>query len=81
MRKPDRAQSAHGLHGIGLIRSDVENPSESEILVPARPRPELDWPSLARLAGENKDMLAFIQAVIDSLKTGKPAGGQFDYLR
>ena len=32
------------LHGIGVILLDPENPSESEILLPAQKKPDADWP-------------------------------------
>jgi hypothetical protein len=43
-------------HGIGLIKLDLENPSESEILIPAKERPEVAWDTANRLATENKDL-------------------------
>ncbi len=37
------------LHGIGLIQIDRENPTESQILIPARERTEVDWATCNRL--------------------------------
>jgi len=34
------------LHGIGVIILDTENPSESEIFLPAKSRAEIDWQTL-----------------------------------
>ncbi len=39
-----------GLHGIGLIKLDVESPADSEILIPARERIDVDWNTANRLA-------------------------------
>lgn len=44
-------------HGIGLIKLEVENPSESQVLIPAKERGEIDWDTRptavrkARMAG------------------------------
>ena len=51
------------LHGIGVIRLDTENPAESEILIPARERLEVDWDSCNRLVEENKDFKTFVDLV------------------
>lgn len=51
-------------HGIGLIVLDVEDPTEgSEIRIPARERPEVDWDACNRLAEENADFREFIHLV------------------
>jgi len=50
-------------HGIGLIRLNVEDPNESEILIPARERSSVDWDSCNRLAKENADFMHFIKLV------------------
>lgn len=42
----------YGMHGIGLIKLDKHNPAESEILIPARERPEIEWAMCSRLANE-----------------------------
>lgn len=48
------------LHGIGVIRLDTENPSESEIIIPAKERAEVDWNTANRLAEENPDFRDYI---------------------
>lgn len=53
----------YAAHGIGVIQLDVENPSESEVLIPARERPDVDWTVASRLATENKDALDFVKLV------------------
>ena len=57
-RKELRMLSA--LHGIGFIRLDSENPSESEIMIPATERREIDWDSVDRLTKENKDFYEYV---------------------
>lgn len=44
-------------HGIGLIKLDADNPAESQVLIPARERDEIDWDMANRLAMENRDFL------------------------
>ena len=58
------------LHGIGLIRLDTENPSDSEIMIPARERSDVDWNTCSRLADENKDFLEYIRLIRQFYQTG-----------
>lgn len=58
------------LHGIGIIRLDVEDPSESEILIPAKEKTEIDWNIANRLADENPDFLSYIKNVRQFYQTG-----------
>lgn len=60
----------YAMHGIGLIRLDEENPVESEILVPAREKSDLEWPMCSRLAVENKDFKQFMTKVRQFFQTG-----------
>ncbi|MBZ9658792.1 HrgA protein [Mesorhizobium sp. ESP-6-4] len=60
----------YAMHGIGIIRLDEENPTESEILVPARERPDLEWAMCSRLAVENKDFHQFMTRVRQFFQTG-----------
>lgn len=52
-----------GTHGVGLIRLDPENPSESEILIPAKERVAIDWNSANRLAASSKDFTDYLDLV------------------
>ncbi len=58
------------LHGIGVIKLDVENPTESQILIPAIERPNIDWDTANRVAQENKDFRGYIKAVRQFYQTG-----------
>jgi hypothetical protein len=60
----------YGMHGIGLIKLDRENPAESEILIPARERTEVEWAMCSRLANENPDFRAFVKKVRQFFQTG-----------
>lgn len=59
------------LHGIGVILLDPQNPSESEIFLPARRRLDADWQSIDRLAQENSDFQEFMELVSAYLQTEK----------
>jgi hypothetical protein len=51
------------LHGIGFILLNKENPSESQMLLPAREKSEPDWVSINRLVDENSDFEEFITSL------------------
>ena len=69
------------LHGIGLIQIDSENPAESQILIPAREKPEVDWATCNRLTRENKDFLKFIRLVRQFHQTDDPRPKDWDIPR
>lgn len=65
-------------HGIGLIKLDVENPSESQVLIPAKERTEIDWDTANRLATENKDFLEYVKLVKQFYQTGEARLADWD---
>ena len=58
------------LHGIGFIQLNVEEPSDSQIIIPARERKEIDWDNANRLAEENKDFREYIKVIRAFYQTG-----------
>lgn len=60
----------YGLHGIGIILLDTENPPESDIMIPARERNEIDWETCNRLTEENTDFKSFVTSVRHFYQTG-----------
>ena len=58
-----------GLHGMGLIQIDVDDPVKSQILLPARERTDVDWNTANRLMA-NRDFKDFIEQVNVFNKTG-----------
>lgn len=52
-----------GLHGIGFIRLDANNPAESQIFIPARENSEIDWNTANRVATENPVFVNVVKAV------------------
>jgi hypothetical protein len=67
-----------GAHGIGLIKLDAENPAESQVLIPARERDEIDWDMANRLATENRDFLDFVKLVKQFYQTGEARLSDWD---
>ena len=64
------------LHGIGFIQLNIENPSESQILLPAKERSDIDWDTANRLTEENKDFLKYIKLIRQFYQTGDmPSSG------
>lgn len=58
-------------HGIGVIQLDVQNPAESQILIPARERSEIDWDMCNRLTEENTDFAEFVGRIRRFHQTGE----------
>ena len=59
------------LHGIGVILLNPENPSESEMMLPAKARAEVDWQSVNRILVENADFKDYIELVSTYYQTGR----------
>lgn len=60
-----------GLHGIGVIRLNQFEPSESEILIPSVVRSEVDWGTANRIAEENEDFVDYIKLIKQFHQTGE----------
>lgn len=63
-------QILYAMHGIGLIQLNNDNPTESEILIPAREKSDIEWAMCSRLAVENKDFRQFTTKVRQFFQTG-----------
>lgn len=59
------------LHGIGFMRLDIENLSESQILIPAKERALVDWDTINRLVEENTDFQDYIKNIKQFYQTGE----------
>ncbi|GAA5107058.1 HrgA protein [Bartonella jaculi] len=68
------------LHGIGFIRLDRENFSESQIIIPAKERSEVDWDTANRLVKENKDFFQYIKRVRQFYQTGEIRQSDWDHM-
>ena len=58
------------LHGIGYIQLDVNNYNDSQIVIPARERTDIDWNIANRITEENKDFLEYIRLIRQFYQTG-----------
>lgn len=65
-------------HGIGFIKLDVDNPADSQVLIPARERDEIDWDMANRLATENRDFLDYVKLVKQFYQTGEARAADWD---
>lgn len=59
------------LHGIGVILLNPQNPTESEMMLPAIARSEVDWQSVNRVLNENEDFKDYIDLVSTYFQTGR----------
>ena len=66
------------LHGIGFICLDIENPPESQIMIPARERSEVDWDTANRLTEENNDFRGYIKLLRQFYQTGEIRQSDWD---
>ncbi len=66
------------LHGIGVIRLDAENPSESQITIPAKEKAEVDWDAANRLTDANMDFKNYIKLVRQFYQTGEVRDSDWD---
>lgn len=65
-------------YGIGLIRLDINDPNESEVLIPARERGDIDWDACNRLAQENGDFQNVVSWVRQFHQTDNALVGDWD---
>lgn len=67
----DELRMLAALHGIGVIVLNVADLAESEMLIPARSKQDIDWQTVNRLVVENGDMRDFIDLVSNYYETGR----------
>ena len=65
-------------YGIGLIRLDINDPNESEVLIPARERGDIDWDACNRLAQENSDFQNVVSWIRQFHQTDNALVGDWD---
>ena len=61
----------HNMFGIGIIALDINNLADSEIIVPAKSKEEIDWLTVDKLTSANSDFAEFLELVKDCLKIDK----------
>lgn len=67
----DELRMLSALHGIGVIVLNINDITESEIILPAQRKAQIDWQSVNRILVENRDFKKFIEYVSDFNSTGR----------
>lgn len=68
-------QRLNSAFGIGIIKLNSEVISQSEVLLPAKERSQLDWTTIDRLIGLNDNFKKFFVDITEDLKIGKIKSG------
>lgn len=58
------------LHGVGLIKLNVENPDKSSIIIPATKRSDIDFGMVDKIFKENKSFQDFMKNIHTYLYAG-----------
>ncbi len=64
-------QRLNNAFGIGVIKLNNEDVSQSKIILPAKEKADLDWTTIDRLIVDNIDFKDFFIDIIEDLKVGK----------
>lgn len=64
--------------GIGVIKLNLDNVLESEIIFPSKERDNIDLVTLNKLTSQSDDVKNFIKAINDSVKIAKVQENEFD---
>ncbi|HAA11794.1 MAG TPA: hypothetical protein DCE41_08900 [Cytophagales bacterium] len=64
--------------GIGVIQLEIEEPNSAEIIYPAKSRDSLDWDTINKLIGMNKDFKEFVKRVRIDLKSNEIRKEKYD---
>ncbi len=75
----DEIRRLRNAFGIGLIKLNIENIYESEIIFPADFKQEIDWDTVNRLASENKNFSSFLNELGEDIKI-KKVKSKYDHI-
>ncbi len=64
--------------GIGLIQLQADNVEQSEILVPAKQRAQLDLDAMDKLAGENGEFSSFLKSITKDIRARRIMSSEYD---
>lgn len=67
----DECRRLTNAFGIGLVKLDLAHIHESQILLPARNSPTIDWEMVDKIARANPDFRDFLQAVNTDMTIGR----------
>lgn len=70
----DEMQRLNNAFGIGFIKLNVEHIEQSEILLPAKAKKEIDWETVNRLVEENDDFSDFVKHVVQDITVSNVRG-------
>lgn len=70
----DELRRLNNSFGIGLIRLNIDNIHESEIIFQPKVNYDLDWDTINRLVEDNSDFEDFIVNVEEDIRIGKIKG-------
>lgn len=73
----DELRRLNNAFGIGIIQLNSESIVESEIIFPAKYKPELDWITIDRLVTDNKNFKSFLE-IISADRRVKQVESEFD---
>lgn len=64
--------------GIGFIQLNAENVEQSEILIQAKRKEELDWDTINRLVENNKDFKELLKSVVEDIQAKRIHASEYD---
>jgi len=64
--------------GIGIIKLDVEDSDASEVLFPAKYKPDIDWETVNKLSKENLDFREFIVRIKNDMNSKELIKEKYD---
>lgn len=67
--------------GIGIIRLDLSDLSESRVVYPARVKTKLDWETINKLCEQNDDFRKFLQSVKIDVSARKIHRAEYDVVK
>jgi len=65
-------------HNIGVILLNKDNPTESQILIPAIEKTQLDWNMIDRISRENPDFRDFVTLIKEFYQIGRTIESEWD---
>jgi hypothetical protein len=74
----DELSRLSGSFGIGIIRLDTEDQDSSEVLFPAKFKPDLDWDTINKLAKENADFRKLMVRIKNDLSSKEVRKEEYD---
>ncbi len=69
-------------YGIGIIKLDIKNPNNTDIVYPAKYNDEIDWETINKISSlKNDDFNTFIECLNDSIEISKVQKDCFDEVK